>query len=117
MESSEPRRGDIWLVSFGAARSGEPGKNRPALIVSDDRLLSGNDDDLIVVVPISSSRRPSALRPPVSPHEGPEKPSAAICGGIRAVARTRLLRRVGEAEPNTLTAIEGSLTLILALDR
>ena len=29
-----PRRGEIWLVAFGAARRGEPGENRPAVIVS-----------------------------------------------------------------------------------
>ncbi|REZ27889.1 toxin, partial [Mycobacterium tuberculosis] len=25
---AEPRRGDLWLVSLGAARAGEPGKHR-----------------------------------------------------------------------------------------
>ena len=30
--SIEPRRGEVWLVSFGAARPGEPGKNRPAAL-------------------------------------------------------------------------------------
>lgn len=29
MASTEPRRGEIWLASLGAARKGEPGKNRP----------------------------------------------------------------------------------------
>ncbi|TXB91664.1 type II toxin-antitoxin system PemK/MazF family toxin, partial [Mycobacterium tuberculosis] len=36
---AEPRRGDLWLVSLGAARAGEPGKHRPAVVVSVDELL------------------------------------------------------------------------------
>lgn len=116
MESTEPRRGEIWLVSFGAARKGEPGKNRPALIVSSNDLLSGVEDELIVVVPCSSSLAPSPLRPTVSSAEGIDGPSAAICRGVRAVARTRILRPIGEARPETLAAIETALANILGIE-
>ncbi len=54
-ESSEPRRGDLWLVALGAARKGEPGKSRPALIVSVDDIVTGEETDLFVVVPLTSS--------------------------------------------------------------
>lgn len=116
MESAEPRRGEIWLVSLGAARPGEPGKNRPALIVSVDELLSGAEDELIVVVPMSSSRASSALRPEIAPTEGIDQPSAAICRGVRAVARGRLLLPIGEVEPDTLSEVERALATILGID-
>jgi mRNA interferase MazF len=38
MVSTEPQRGEIWLTSLGAARKGEPGKNRPAIVVSVDEM-------------------------------------------------------------------------------
>ena len=117
MASTEPRRGDIWLVSFGAARAGEPGKNRPAVVISIDQLNDQHDDDLIMVVPLSSSRAPSALRPEVSPAEGVERPSRAICRATRAVARARLLQRSGAVMPETLAEIERTLLVILGLDR
>jgi mRNA interferase MazF len=116
MASSEPRRGEIWLVSLGAARRGEPAKNRPALIVSVDEINSGAEDELFVVVPLSSSRAPSALRPEVSPGEGIDAESAAICRAIRAVNRARLLRRLGAASPETLARVERSLAMILGLE-
>ena len=116
MESTEPRRGEIWLVSFGAARRGEPGKNRPAVIVSTDDLLSGVDHELIVVVPFSRSLAPSPLRPEVSSDEGIDGPTAAICRGVRAVARTRILRPLGQARPETLTAVETALANILGIE-
>lgn len=116
MASTEPRRGEIWLVSLGAARKGEPGKNRPAIITSVDELSTGVDDELFVVVPLSSSRAPSSLRPDVTRAEGIDKESAAICRGVRAVTRGRLLRRVGEAKPETLSEVERALALILGIE-
>jgi len=113
MESTDPRRGEIWLVSFGAGRKGELGKNRPAVVVSADQILSGVKDELIVVVPLSSSREPSLLRPEVTPHEGIDRASAAVCRGVRAVARTRLMRPIGKARPETLSEIETALATIL----
>lgn len=111
-----PRRGEIWLVAFGAARKGEPGKNRPAIVISADELLAGTDDELIVTVPLSASRAPSKLRPPVSPAAGIDVEGAAIPRAIRAVSRRRLLRRLGRLEPEGVAAVERALATVLALD-
>jgi mRNA interferase MazF len=117
MASPEPHRGEVWLVSLGAARKGEPGKNRPAIVVSVDEILTGVEEELLVVVPISSSRAPSPLRPRVSPEEGVDTESLAICRGVRAVTRTRLLRRLGKLTPETLREVERGLASILGIDR
>lgn len=116
MASPEPHRGEVWLVSLGAARKGEPGKNRPAIVVSVDEILTGVEEELLVVVPISSSRAPSPLRPRVSPEEGVDTESLAICRGVRAVTRTRLLRRLGKLKPETLREVELGLARILGID-
>ncbi len=116
MASTEPRRGEVWLVSLGAARAGDAGKNRPAIVVSVDELSAGIEpDELIVVVPLSSSRAASALRPEVTDVEGVERPSRAICRGVRAVSRARLMRPLGAVSPGTLAEVERSLALILGL--
>lgn len=116
MASTEPRRGEIWLTSLGAARRGEPGKNRPAIVVSVDEIATGLEDELIVVVPLSSSRAASPLRPEVSSDEGIERDSVAVCRGVRAVARKRLLRRLGRVNADTLREVERALGLILGID-
>jgi mRNA interferase MazF len=102
-------------VAFGAARPGEPGKNRPAIVVSVDRIIAGSSQETIVVVPLSSSFPPSALRPEIGDVEGVDRPSRAICGTVRGVARSRLLRRLGALPPEKLTEIERALALILGL--
>ena len=116
MASTEPRRGEIWLTSLGAARKGEPGKNRPSIVVSVDEISTGLEDELIVVVPLSSSRAASPLRPEVSSDEGIERARVAICRGVRAVARRRLLRQLGEANPATFREIEQALGMILGFE-
>jgi mRNA interferase MazF len=116
MVSTEPRRGEIWLTSLGAARKGEPGKTRPAIVVSVDEIFTGLEDELIVVVPLSSSRAASPLRPDVSPDEGIGRASVAVCRGVRAVARKRLLRRLGKAKAHTLHEVERALEMILGIE-
>jgi mRNA interferase MazF len=112
---NDPRRGELWLVALGAARAGEPGKHRPAVVVSVDEILAGVDDELVVVVPVSSSRASSPLRPQISPTEGADSESVAICRGVRAVARTRLLERLGTLAPDTMQQVERALALILGI--
>jgi mRNA interferase MazF len=114
--STEPRRGEVWLAVLGAARPGELGKNRPAIVVSADRILAGTTGEPVVIVPLSSSAPPSALRPEVVGVEGLERPSSAICGAVRGLARSRLLRRLGVLTPATLAEVERALGLTLGLD-
>jgi mRNA interferase MazF len=107
----------LWLVRFGAAEAGESGKNRPALIVSINSLSIGSERDLFAVVPISATAQASEIRPPVTPADtGVDRPSVALPAAIRAVARTRLLRYIGEVPADTLRSVEQALMLVLGLD-
>ncbi|MGH9292960.1 MAG: type II toxin-antitoxin system PemK/MazF family toxin, partial [Acidimicrobiales bacterium] len=116
VSADEPRRGDIWLVALGAGRSGEPAKTRPAIVVSVDELSTGATEELIVVVPVSSSMAPSALRVELEPAVGIERVSRAVCRALRAVVRSRLLRRIGRVTPANMEQIETTLALILGLE-
>jgi len=112
-----PRRCDVWLVALRAGRAGEPGKTRPAIVVSVDELTTGAPGELVVVVPLSSSLSPSPLRVEVAPAAGVEHRSRAVCRAVRAVVRSRLERRIGAIEPAVMEQIEDALALILGLDR
>lgn len=116
MASTEPQRGEAWLVSLGAARQGEPGKNRPVIVVSVDEINAGVPDELLVVVPVSSSRALSPLRPEISPDEGVERPSVAVCRGVRAVSRSRFLHRLGDVKPETMASIARALAMVLGIE-
>ncbi len=78
-------------------------------------MSTGTTADLIVLVPLSSSLPPSILRPEVTVAEGVDRPSRAICRGVRGLARSRLRRRLGVLEPGTLAEVERALALTLGL--
>lgn len=106
----------MWLVRFGASEPGEPGKNRPAIIVSIDLLRTNSERDLFVVVPISATEPGSQMRPRVAPAAGVDRPSVAVPAAIRAVSRARLLRHLGDVPVDTLQAAERALAVVLGLD-
>ncbi len=114
--TDNPRRGEIWLVALGSGRPGEPGKTRPAVVVSVNELISGVAEELIVVVPLSSSLAPSALRVEVEPTTGLERESRAVCRAVRSVASSRLVRRLGSLDGETMERLEQALALILGLN-
>ncbi|MDR0959160.1 MAG: type II toxin-antitoxin system PemK/MazF family toxin [Propionibacteriaceae bacterium] len=111
-----PRQGEIWLVSLGAGRPGEPGKNRPSVVVSHDSLLTGSPYDLISVVPLSASRRPQRLRPAIPTDHGIERPCVAVCDAVRAVVPSRFLQRIGSLDPVVFAAVMEARHLIETYD-
>src|SRR5664280_2811918 len=50
------RRGEVWLVDFGTPVGHEQGFQRPAVVVSDDR-LNGSRAELVIVIPTITTRR------------------------------------------------------------
>jgi mRNA interferase MazF len=110
-----PQRGEIWLTAFGASKSGEPGKTRPAVVLSPAGLTADSPRGLVVVVPLSSSVDPSALRPVVSDGGGIDTNSRAVPMAIRGMARARLLKRIGSVSAGELAAIGSAVSVSLGL--
>ena len=86
------------------------------MVVSADALSAGVEDELFVVVPLSATHRPTLLRPIVPKSTGLDASSVAVCRAVRGVSRSRLLRRIGELDSQTLRSVDVSLTTILGLD-
>ena len=106
------RRGEIWLVDLEPIRRGELGKTRPCLIVSDDgyNLMAPAP----LVMPITSYaptvRSPAILR---TRQTGLSNDSSVLPLHIRAVARSRLVRRLGRAPEAVVDEAVQILTLIV----
>ncbi len=116
MASTEARRGDVWLVAFGAARANELGKQRPAVVMTTDALLGTENDDLVCVVGVSSSRAASALRPRIGIESGVERDSVVLCRAVRGVAPSRLISHLGVVPEATMVEIENAVSFVLDLD-
>jgi mRNA interferase MazF len=107
-----PSRGEVWLVALGAARKGEIGKSRPAVVVSSDDLQTGSDFDLITVVPLTTARSASPITPAIPRGDGILRACVALCYAPRALVRSRFLRRLAVLGDAALGEIISARTVV-----
>lgn len=110
-------RGDLWQVDFGVDPTDpEQAFERPALIVSDDRLHHPNLR-LVIVVPGTSRRRGLPLHVEVEPDDdnGLDETTAFQCEQVRAVSSARLRQRRGRLDAVARHTVDEVLRSVLRL--
>jgi mRNA interferase MazF len=111
-------RGEIWLTSFEPVRGHEQGRQRPAVIVSNDQFNNG-PAGLIVVVPLTTTERQRMpMRVRVDPPEGGlRETSWALCEAIRSISTDRLVEdhAWGAVSVRTLASIDYRIRTLLDL--
>lgn len=114
------RRGEIWQVDLDPAHGSEADKQRPAVIVSNDRAnatATRLGRGVVTVVPVTSNITrvyPFQVLLPAA-KTGLAVDSKAQAEQIRSVATERLLRRIGEVPTAELTQLDDALRLHLEL--
>lgn len=113
-------RGEIWRVDLDPARGSESNKQRPAVIVSNDRAnatATRLGRGVVTVVPVTSSTdKVFPFQVLLSTRtSGLQVDSKAQAEQIRSIATQRLLRRIGRVSPSELADIDEALRLHLAL--
>jgi mRNA interferase MazF len=106
-----PRRGEFWCVRLDPVTGSEIGKIHPCLTLSTNILNQRRRT--VVMVPLSSSPRPNP--PLLIPVECAGRTVVAVTDQIRAVAKERLIERLGEASSTDLEALETGVRRILEL--
>ena len=113
-------RGEIWQVDLDPVRGSEANKQRPAVIVSNDRAnvtATRLGRGVVTVVPLTSNTEkvyPFQVLLPATA-SGLAFDSKAQAEQVRSVATQRLLRRIGRVSPAELTDLDDALRLHLAL--
>ena len=113
-------RGEIWKVDLDSVRGSEANKQRPAVIVSNDRAnatATRLGRGVVTVVPVTSNTDK------VYPFQvllsaatsGLAIESKAQAEQVRSVATQRLLRRIGRVSPAEMSDIDDALRLHLEL--
>lgn len=102
-------RGEIWLAALDPALGSEIRKTRPCVVVSPAEM----HDYLrtVIVAPMTTGSRPAPFRIPVS-FGG--KRGLILLDQIRALDKTRLVRRLGVAQTKTLAATLRALEEVFA---
>ncbi|HXO54100.1 MAG TPA: type II toxin-antitoxin system PemK/MazF family toxin [Mycobacterium sp.] len=113
-------RGEIWQVDLDPARGTEANKQRPAVIVSNDRAnvtATQLGRGVVTVVPVTSNTDKvfpfQVLLSAIT--SGLQVDSKAQAEQVRSIATQRLLRRIGRVSPGELSDIDEALRLHLAL--
>jgi|SRR5579872_1692544 len=92
---SAPRRGEVWLAELD--------KVRPVIVLTRDpmgRLLNS-----VLAAPVSSAVRGISTEVHLGPDDGIRVASVANLDNLQLVPRSRLVRRVGRARPETMGAL------------
>jgi mRNA interferase MazF len=110
-----PRRGDIWLVDFGAPVGREQAGRRPAVVVSADALNDG-PSGVVMVVPVTSVRRglPSHVEIDAG-DSGLDDVSYAKCEDLKSISDRRLISRLGVADVEAVFEMERAIRFLLDL--
>ena len=106
-----PERGDIWWVVLDRTLGSEIRKTRPCVVISVKVL--NEKRRTVIVVPLSSS--PNASPPILIPISCDRRPAVAVSDQIRAVAKERLLSRLGVVTSEEMAALEEGLRQIMQL--
>jgi len=114
------RRGEVYLVDFDPAESGEANKTRPAVIVSNDGANGSAErtgNGVVTVVPLTSNVTriypfQVFLRAEVI---GLKSDSKAQAEQVRSISVRRLRSLIGEVPISQLEEIDEALRLHLAL--
>jgi len=96
-------RGQVWLVRLDPTEGSELQKTRPCLVVSPPDLTHHR---VFTVVPLTSGGHPTPFRPAVT-YQG--RSGFILTDQIRTVARSRMIRRLPDIDPATLTATLAAL--------
>lgn len=102
--SRPPRRDEIWLVSLDPVQGAEIQKTRPCLVISPNEI---NDHlQTVVIAPMTTVIRNYPTRVPLR-FQG--KSGQVALDQLRAVDRTRLLKRIGTVSSSTAQALSNTL--------
>jgi mRNA interferase MazF len=113
-------RGEIWLVDLDPARGGEANKQRPAVLVSNDRANATTvrlKRGVVTVVPVTSNISkiyPFQVFLPAA-DTGLAEDSKAQAEQVRSIAVGRLQRRIGRVPPSDMAKLDDALRLHLQL--
>lgn len=111
------KRGEIWLARFGPVEGSEQDGTRPALIVSRNAI---NDTRrVVVVVPFTSDKGRQLLPSQLKIAAGTGNLTAdsiMLTEQVRAVAKSRLIRRIGTLPEDLQREVDRKLRHVLDVD-
>lgn len=116
-EGFKVKRGEVYLANPDPVVGHEQGGTRPHLVISINP-MNRSAAELLIGVPLTTTDRANKLHVRLDPPEGGlAKVSFAMPEMVRSVSRARLLRRLGQASPDTVEAVAKRVGILTGLGR
>lgn len=111
------RRGEVYLADPNPVVGHEQGGTRPHLVISIDP-MNRSTAELLIGVPLTTADRGNELHVRLDPPEGGlDRVSYAMPEMARSVSRSRLIRRLGRASPDSVEAVAKRVGILIGLGR
>jgi mRNA interferase MazF len=98
------KRGEVWLARLDPTEGREIQKTRPCLVVSPSDIHDFLD--VAIVAPMTTGSGPAPFRIDVIFND---KQNRILPDQVRTIDKKRLLRRLGEVDRKTMSAVLGTL--------
>ncbi|MGB3292143.1 MAG: type II toxin-antitoxin system PemK/MazF family toxin [Phormidesmis sp.] len=115
--SGRLKRGEIWLANLDPSRGSEQAGTRPIIIFQND--IISQFSTTTIVIPLTANQRRASLPVcvPIPQGEGGlSKDSVALCFQMRALDKTRLVKRLGQLNDQIIREIENVVLLTLGYE-
>lgn len=108
------KRGEVWLADLNPTQGSEQAGIRPVIIFQND--LVSQFSTTTIAIPLTTNQRRAAL--PIclmieQGNGGLSQNSVALCFQMRVLDKTRLIRKLGILNPETISQLEGVVLLTL----
>lgn len=113
-----PRRGEIWFIEDKDCTSSvgtELWKNRPGVVVSNDRINQRSGFAQVVLMTSSKAKRTTGFHVDLTGTLEENRRSIAMCEQIHVVDLSRMSRRLGTVDADRMAEIDKALMANLDL--
>lgn len=111
------KRGEVWLANLNPTQGSEQAGVRPVIIFQND--LVSQFSTTTIVIPLTRNQRRASLPICLAINQGNgglAENSVALCFQIRVIDKSRLIRRLGQLDAETITQLEAIILLTLGYE-
>ncbi len=109
-------RGEIWLATLDPVRGSEQAGTRPVLVFQNNTLAKHTTT--VLTIPLTTNLRRAALPSCIRISKGDgglTGDSVLLCHQLRVIDKTRLLKRLGTVNQQTLTTVESCVMYTIGI--
>ncbi len=115
--SRQLRRGEIWLANLDPIAGSEQAGTRPIIVFQND--IISQFSTTTIAIPLTTNQRRASLPVCISIKKGEgglSQSSVALCFQMRALDKTRLIKRLGQLSDEVIRQLDNVVLVTLGYE-